>query len=103
VVEKLRELTLQKDAPIIILDESTSQLDAENEKEIREVLKRLFMKRTVIIVAHRLSTVVECDMIYVMDGGCIIDKGNHEDLFARCSYYRNLCEIQFISGDLCAA
>jgi len=90
-----------KNAPIIILDESTSQLDAENEKEIREVLKKLCTDKTVIIIAHRLSTVVECNQIYVMEKGRLLDRGTHDMLYERCPYYRNICDIQFISKDLC--
>lgn len=90
-----------KNSPIIILDEATSQLDAENEYKIREAVKKLFADRTVIIIAHRLSTVIEVDSIVVLNNGKVIAQGAHSQLYNNCPFYRKLCDIQFIKENVC--
>jgi len=85
-----------KDSPVIVFDEAISQLDAESEHKIRAALMKLFKEKTVIIIAHRLSTVVEADKIFVLNNGKIIAQGTHSDLYNRCTFYRKLCDIQFI-------
>ena len=80
---------LLTEAPIIIMDEPTSALDPEHEARIVETLKRIKGQRTIILVSHRLSTVSDCDQIFVMDAGKIIERGTHEELIAmRGAYYR---------------
>ncbi|HSE17196.1 MAG TPA: ABC transporter ATP-binding protein [Pyrinomonadaceae bacterium] len=83
---------------ILILDEATSEVDVESEQFIRAALEQLFRDRTTFIIAHRLATVVNADLIVVLDKGEIIDQGTHQELFERCSLYRDLCETQFLSN-----
>ena len=83
---------------ILILDEATSEVDVESEQFIRTALEQLFRDRTTFIIAHRLATVVNADLIVVLDKGEILDQGTHQELFGRCSLYRDLCETQFINN-----
>ena len=83
-----------KNAPILILDEATSSLDAQSEREIQGALERLSAGRTTLTVAHRLSTVRSCDRIYVMENGRIADAGTHDDLMTRCESYRRAVTLQ---------
>ncbi|MGB9668724.1 MAG: ABC transporter ATP-binding protein [Thermosulfidibacteraceae bacterium] len=85
-----------KNAPILILDEATSALDAESETAIRGALYNLMRDKTVLIIAHRLATVIEADRIYVMEGGTIVEEGTHEELISGDTKYRRLCELQFL-------
>jgi subfamily B ATP-binding cassette protein MsbA len=86
-----------KNAPILILDEATSALDSESEKYIQEALDGLMDGRTVIAIAHRLSTVTKADKIVVMNKGTIEGLGRHEDLLKTCDLYARLHSIQFQS------
>lgn len=79
-----------KDAPILLLDEATSSLDSRSEQLVQEALARLMKGRTSIVVAHRLSTVLNADVIFVVDGGRIVDSGTHEQLLARDGVYPRL-------------
>ena len=72
--------TLLKDPPVLVLDEATSALDSRTETEIQDVLRSISRKRTTIVVAHRLSTVVDADEIIVLDQGRIVERGRHGDL-----------------------
>lgn len=83
---------------ILILDEATSEVDVESEQFIRAALDQLFRDRTTFIIAHRLATVVNADLIVVLDKGQIVDQGTHQELFERCSLYRDLCETQFLNN-----
>lgn len=86
--------SIYKDPEFVILDEATNSLDAKNEREIVSNLDKFFQKRTVIIVAHRLSTVKNADLILVMDHGQIIEQGSHEDLIKKDGLYYNLVKNQ---------
>ncbi len=89
---------LLKDAPILILDEATSHLDTESERLVQEALQRLMEHRTVIVIAHRLSTVRRADKIIVLDRGKIAEFGKHDDLLAQGGIYRRLYELQFLEA-----
>jgi len=84
-----------KNPEILILDEFTSQLDAESEHLVREAIYNLFKGRTSLVIAHRLSTVLKADEIIVMDKGRIIDRGTHEELLRRSKLYSRLYKLQF--------
>jgi len=88
-----------KDAPIIILDEATSFTDPENEDKIQTALSQLIAGKTVIIVAHRLSTIVDADNIVLLQNGEISDQGKHNDLLARSALYKKLWDAHMESMD----
>ncbi len=83
-----------KNAPILLLDEATSALDTDSERQVQAALKILMEGRTTLMVAHRLSTVVEADKIYVLDQGRIIESGNHQTLLESNGIYANLWQAQ---------
>jgi ATP-binding cassette subfamily B protein len=83
-----------KDAPILILDEATSSLDSITEKAIQETLDLAMNEKTVIVVAHRLSTIAHLDRILVFDRGCIVEDGTHDKLLARRGAYYRLWKMQ---------
>jgi ABC-type multidrug transport system fused ATPase/permease subunit len=87
------------DPRIIILDEATASVDTLTEALIQEALKRLFSGRTAIVIAHRLTTVQNADLIYVLDAGRVVEVGNHEQLFRRGGIYQGLYEKQFIDEE----
>ena len=87
---------LLKDAPILILDEATSQLDTESERLVQEAINLLIKGRTVFVIAHRLSTVRNAARIVVMDQGKIVEEGAHEDLLAKNGLYKKLYQNQQI-------
>jgi ATP-binding cassette subfamily B protein len=86
---------LLKDPRILVLDEATSALDAESEHLVQEALDRLMHGRTVLVIAHRLSTVKTAHRVVVIDGGRVVESGSHEDLVAQDGVYRRLVERQF--------
>jgi ABC-type multidrug transport system fused ATPase/permease subunit len=85
---------LVRNSPILILDEPTSSLDSESEKTVLEALEKLMIGRTVIIIAHRLSTIRNADQIIVLEGGCIEERGTHDDLMQRGGVYAQLYAMQ---------
>ncbi|MFX0547101.1 ABCB family ABC transporter ATP-binding protein/permease [Roseovarius sp. S1116L3] len=86
--------TLLKDPPILLLDEATSALDTATERDIQGALARAGQGRTVLIIAHRLSTVADADRIVVLDDGRIVEQGSHSDLLARDGRYAGLWQRQ---------
>ncbi|HZP16847.1 MAG TPA: ABC transporter ATP-binding protein [Terriglobales bacterium] len=90
---------LLKNAPILILDEATSALDSESEALVQSALQNLMAGRTVIVIAHRLSTVRRADRIVVLENGAIADIGTHEELLQKLGTYRRLYDLQFIDSE----
>ena len=84
---------MMKDAPIIVLDEATANVDPENEEELMEAISELTREKTVILIAHRLKTVRHADQILVVDKGQIVQRGTHDELMAQDGVYR-----RFITG-----
>jgi len=83
-----------KNPPLLLLDEATSQLDSESERIVQEALEKLMFGRTVIIVAHRLSTVRDCQRIVVLDKGRIVEEGSHKELIEKNGLYKKLYLLQ---------
>ena len=83
-----------KDAPIVILDEATASVDADNEREIQEALSQLCRGKTLLVIAHRLHTIRDADTILVVDDGRIVESGTHGQLMARGGLYRDLVTIR---------
>ena len=80
---------------ILMLDEATSALDTESERLVQAALDRLMQGRTVLVIAHRLSTVVDADLIYVLERGKVVERGSHTELLARTGLYARLHALQF--------
>ncbi len=88
-----------KQAKYLFFDEATNSLDANNERTIMERLERLFEEKTVVVVAHRLSTVRNADKIIVLDHGRIVEQGTHAELTAKRGYYYELVKNQLELGN----
>jgi subfamily B ATP-binding cassette protein MsbA len=86
---------LLKDAPVLVLDEATSQLDAQSEALVQEAIAQLRRGRTTLVIAHRLATVEAADRIIVLQDGVIVESGRHEELLARSGIYNQLYRLQF--------
>ena len=83
-----------KNAPILILDEATSNLDVETEREVKSAIDALTADRTTLIIAHRLSAIVDADEIHVLKNGSICESGKHTSLLERNGVYARLFELQ---------
>ena len=87
-----------KDAPILLLDEATSALDSHSEQKIQAALKNLMLGRTTFVIAHRLATVLDADIICVIKDGQIVEEGTDAELYALGGEYKKLKDIQFSDG-----
>lgn len=83
-----------KDAPIILLDESTASIDPENETKIQQAIGTLIQNKTVLIIAHKLRSIVECDQIVVLKEGQLEEKGTHDELMSHEGLYHTLYSLQ---------
>ncbi|GAA0592604.1 lipid A export permease/ATP-binding protein MsbA [Caenispirillum bisanense] len=92
-----------KNAPILLLDEATSALDTESERQVQQALDELMKGRTTLVIAHRLSTVVNADLIHVIDHGRVIESGTHAELLAREGAYARLYQLQFAAEQSASA
>jgi subfamily B ATP-binding cassette protein MsbA len=90
---------LFRNPPLLVLDEATSALDTESERLVQQAIDEVMEGRTVLVIAHRLSTVRRADTIVVMDAGRIVERGTHDELLARGGTYRRLHDLQFAEGD----
>ena len=93
---------LLRDPPILLLDEATSALDTESERLVQNAIERLMKDRTVLVVAHRLATVLDADEILVLDGGRLVERGSHAALVAENGLYRRLYDLQFRGAEVMA-
>ncbi len=96
---------LLQDPDILILDEATSALDTISERLVQKAIDELSRDRTTLVIAHRLSTVQNADLIAVLDQGCVVETGTHNELLSKGGYYSQLCAIQFseqVKDDLCS-
>ena len=91
--------TLTKDTKVILFDEATSALDNNSQEYIKKTINNLVKDHTVVIVAHRLSTIIDADIIYVVDGGKIVGEGTHEDLLKTNKIYKNLYETESLNSE----
>ncbi|MBN9566508.1 MAG: ATP-binding cassette domain-containing protein, partial [Alphaproteobacteria bacterium] len=88
-----------RNAPILLLDEATSALDSESERQVQDALSTLMAGRTTIVIAHRLSTVLDADRIYVMDRGRVAEHGSHSELMAVGGLYARLYQHNLNDGE----
>ena len=84
--------------PIMLLDEATSALDTESEKLVQEALDHLMQNRTTVVVAHRLTTIQNADLIIVLENGKVVEQGNHQELLAKEGLYQKLINMQSFSN-----
>ena len=89
-----------KNAPILLLDEATSSLDSDSEKKVQIALDKLIKNKTALVIAHRLSTVRNVDIIYVIDNGIVVEEGDHDTLINKDGLYSFLFKTQFPESDV---
>ena len=90
--------TLSKGSEVILFDEATSALDNNSQDYIKKTIDNLVNDHTIVIVAHRLSTIMDADIIHVVDGGKVIATGTHKELLNSCKIYRNLYETESLNS-----
>ncbi|HJF44610.1 MAG TPA: ABC transporter ATP-binding protein, partial [Thermophilibacter provencensis] len=90
---------LLKDAPVVLLDEATASLDVENETQVQEALSRLLTGKTVIVIAHRMRTVMSADKIVVLEDGRVAEQGSPEELLAAGGLFARMVHLQTQSAD----
>ena len=90
---------LLKDAPVVLLDEATASLDVENETQVQEALSRLLAGKTVIVIAHRMRTVMSADKIVVLEDGRVAEQGSPEELLAAGGLFARMVRLQTQSAD----
>jgi subfamily B ATP-binding cassette protein MsbA len=88
-----------RNTPILLLDEPTSALDAESEAKVQAAMDRLLVGRTVVMIAHRLSTVQKADVICYMENGRIVESGTHAELVARRGRYARMVQTQLLGDE----
>ncbi len=88
-----------RDAPILILDEATASVNVETEAEIQKAISALIGNRTIIVIAHRLSTVQRADQILVLENGSIVERGTHDELVKADGLYQRLCLVQLQANE----
>ena len=85
---------IQKDAPVIILDEATASMDVENESMVQEALSELLRNKTVLVIAHRMRTIAGADKIVVLENGRVAEQGNPEELMKNGGIFSNMARLQ---------
>ena len=90
---------LLKDAPVVLLDEATASLDVENETQVQEALSHLLVGKTVIVIAHRMRTVMSADKIVVLDGGRVVEQGSPAELLAANGLFARMVHLQTASAE----
>ena len=90
---------LLKDAPVVLLDEATASLDVENETKVQEALSRLLAGKTVIVIAHRMRTVMNADKVVVLEGGRVAEQGHPAELMKRDGLFARMVRLQRESAE----
>ena len=91
--------TMLVDPPVLILDDSTSSVDVETERLITTALDTVMRNRTTFVIAHRVSSVQEADMILVLENGMVVERGRHSELIDRDGFYRRIYELQLLPSE----
>ena len=89
---------LSKNSKILLFDEATSALDNQSQEYIKKAIDDLVVDHTIVIVAHRLSTIIDADIIHVVDKGCVVDSGKHFELLNKSKIYKSLYETETLNS-----